>query len=231
MLPLSLKDSLRVWVPLGQEEVARDWRAEVVLLGELADAKIGPAVAGPGLDGLVEVDLTGLLVQDEHVAVLASSLRRAGADVLGQGLALGEVVARDVADEPVLPLAETGHVAGGSVGVGQGEGVPGVGLSIPAHLGSCVHVRGRHDVAVVYFEVAGVGDVEESRRLEGFQNIWNDAGLRDGLGYLSVWRAILRRTIRRSCRWDPGNNRSKLRGYIELLRFSRLVDVFDRNLL
>jgi hypothetical protein len=140
-----------VVIPLSLIEISSDWCAEAVFLHKLLDLETPAVVTGAIRKAwLIESQLSGLLVDEEDIAMEARLFWRPRAHVVTEDLSFGDVTAGNVADEPVVPLAVlrvgAGRLFGGEgfvelvsyvngvayrIWIGHAECVEGIGLSVP----------------------------------------------------------------------------------------------------
>jgi len=153
-----LDKGLHVVIVLGLEEVAGHGTAEAVLLDVVAGLDVDAASAAGLGHELLGGDLVVLLEHQEDVAVQAGSLAGSSTDVLGDGLALGHLVAGNVDHQPVEQLTELGVLAAGCVGVHQQDGVQGVGLGIEDDSGLVLHLSGSQLLAQLNLNAGRIGD-------------------------------------------------------------------------
>lgn len=107
-----------VIVKLRLIHVTSNWIAELVLCSKVLDRELAAVFAAAISQALfIKSELVVLFVQQKYVSVQACTLRRSRTDVLGEDLTLGDVGSRDVAYQPMMPLAELGILSAWSVGI------------------------------------------------------------------------------------------------------------------
>lgn len=195
---LAFELCIQLWhivVPLRLEKVASD-QLQVVLLCKLVDRKVAAARTRAACQScLIETQFAALFVDQNHVAMQAGSLGRAGTNVRRQSVTVLYVGSGNIDDQPVVPLSKLGIAAARGVRVCHADAVEGAWVRLPVQRWGVLYLGGCQLVAKIYLLAALI---LYDQHLPG--EFWYHVG--DDFGFLHCFNCDnLKGNERRLLRW------------------------------